>query len=76
VSRANDRTVMLVIESGATEIDESDVGSFHASRVPPLEKKDLFLNTLERKLILHSKSKFDNVIIVDITTVAHLFTVI
>lgn len=43
MSRAYDRTVMFVIEGGATKIDESDVSSFHASRVSPLEKKELFL---------------------------------
>lgn len=43
MSRAYDRTMMLVIESGATKVDESDVSSFHTSHIPPLEKKELFL---------------------------------
>lgn len=43
MSRTNDRAVMLVIERGATEIDEPDVGSFHASHVSPLKKKELLL---------------------------------
>jgi len=42
MSRANNRAVMFVIESSATKIDKSDVGSFHASHVSPLEKKNLF----------------------------------
>lgn len=54
MSCANDRTVMLVIESGATEVDESDVGSFHASRIPPLEKRELFLKYFRTgKLVLY-----------------------
>lgn len=63
MSRAYDRTVMFVIEGGATEIDESDVGPFHASCVSPLEKKELFWNTLEWQLILNAKfwgRPFDN----------------
>lgn len=50
MSRAYDCTVMFMIKSGATEIDESDVGSFHASRVPPLKKKDLFLKHFRMKV--------------------------
>lgn len=42
MSRAYNCTVMFMIESGATEIDESNIGSFHASRIPPLKKKKLF----------------------------------
>lgn len=53
MSRAYDRTVMFVIESGATKVDESDVSSFHTSRIPPLEKKDLFLKHF--RIVIYSK---------------------
>lgn len=68
MSRAYDRTVMFVIESGATKVDESDVSSFHTSRIPPLEKKDLFLKHFRieiysKRRILRSNNNFNIVVL-------------
>lgn len=70
---------MLVIKRGATEVDEPDVGSLHAPHVPPLEKKELFWNTLEWQLILHTESKLESLKMSNgqaLQTTAYLFTVV